>query len=255
MSKLIFTIMLTIFGLASCAKPPATPLPQILAEETVSFVSKDEEEEWMIYCGGVWVSKDLVITAYHCANAAMKFEMSPADKMMAELSGTYPSVLGTVMQFSDKDGFDVLEKGSSRHYKSTVVAVDKEHDLALVKAAHYPSHRIGIVAASLPEIGEEVKVMGHPAGLPYSYTHGYVSAFRSDINQEAVDIKGPFLQITATIVGGNSGGGVFNSSGQLIGIVSFCKNNAMGQGFAIPVSSIKKLIEEYNKTRKDKKSH
>lgn len=251
MSKQFIAILLLALGVMSCfpAKEP-TPVINQLIEETVSFVHLSKKDnEYHTFCSGVWVDEETILTAYHCAAAAAMMNLSPEQQVIAILTDTLPQVIGTSIDFADKSAFDVLETGATKHYPASVIAGDKEHDLALVLASSYPEHRIAMLSKTPVKLGDEVRVMGHPAGIAFTYAHGYVSGFHSGINSDALDIKGPFLQINAGISGGNSGGGVFTSKGYLIGIISFSKTRAAVQGFAIPLGPITKLLKEYKKNK------
>jgi len=78
-----------------------------------------------------------------------------------------------------------------------------------------------------PEVGERVVVLGSPLGLEETVTEGLVSAIRTIRN------RGEFLQISAPISPGSSGGPVLNLKGQVIGIASF-KVKGQDINFAVP---------------------
>ena len=243
-----------ILTLNSCTqKQTKTPIPQQLIEETVAFVSPDKANDWTIDCGGVWVGQDLILTAYHCTPDAKLASMTQNEIFAALLSGEMPNSIGATIYFAGNQSFDVIDQGASSHHKGLVIATDELHDLALIRAYGWPAHREVVFAKESPQIGDEITTIGHPNGLSYSYTRGYVSGFHSGIKSTSIDTQGPFIQINAIVVGGNSGGGVFNSKGHLIGICSFTDSKAIQQGFIIPLGTIKKLMEEYQKKARGKK--
>lgn len=99
------------------------------------------------------------------------------------------------------------------------------------------------------KLAESVFVVGNPLGvLGGSVSTGIVSAKGRELNVEGVDCV--LNQLTATINRGNSGGGVFNYNGELVGMV---KAKATGEGveglgFAIPVDHVFKTYVALRKT-------
>lgn len=130
-------------------------------------------------------------------------------------------------------------------YTATLVGVDSRNDLAVIKI-----DATGLTPATLGDsdmltVGEDVIAIGNPLGeLRGTATGGMISAVSREVNVEGV--KMTLLQTDAAISPGNSGGGLFNSSGSLIGIVNAkaSSENAEGIGFAIPVSSVKQIISD-----------
>ena len=80
--------------------------------------------------------------------------------------------------------------------------------------------------------GERVFVIGAPQGLSYTITDGLLSGTRV-INGRRL------LQFSAPISGGNSGGPLVNSGGQIIGIVALAKVDGKDLNFAVPISAVK----------------
>ncbi|MEJ2671515.1 MAG: trypsin-like peptidase domain-containing protein [Deltaproteobacteria bacterium] len=109
-----------------------------------------------------------------------------------------------------------------------MVAVDEKADLVKL-AVHLPggSPHYLTMSPARPEVGEHVVVLGSPLGLEHTVTEGMVSAIRTVRN------RGEFLQISAPISPGSSGGPVVNMKGQVIGIAAF---QVKGQNinFAVP---------------------
>jgi serine protease Do len=94
-------------------------------------------------------------------------------------------------------------------------------------------------------VGEQVMVVGAPYGLAYSMSVGWVSA-RWRPNTIFPDMPlAEFLQTTATINTGNSGGPLFNMAGEVIGIVSqniSKSGGSEGLGFVVTIRSARELL-------------
>ena len=88
-------------------------------------------------------------------------------------------------------------------------------------------------------VGEEVSVIGNPLGeLTFTLTTGHVSALDRSIN-----VDGTFqnmFQIDAAINSGNSGGPVFNSKGEVIGVATakYSLSGVEGLAFALPIDDV-----------------
>lgn len=109
-----------------------------------------------------------------------------------------------------------------------IVAADEKADLVklVVNLPGGVPHYL-TVSSARPDAGERVIVLGSPLGLEQTATEGMVSAIRN------IRGRGEFLQISAPISPGSSGGPVVNMAGQVIGIATF---QVRGQGinFAVP---------------------
>lgn len=132
----------------------------------------------------------------------------------------------------------------NKKYRASVVATDKYNDLAILKV-----EGVNIASASIPysvktmtsEVGEDVFVLGYPLtstmGEEIKLTTGIVSSktgFQGDVS---------LYQISAPIQPGNSGGPLFDSNGNVIGIVSAKHMDAENVGYAIKASYLKNLME------------
>lgn len=134
---------------------------------------------------------------------------------------------------------------NGEEYEATVVGQDAESDVAVLKI-----EATGLTAAVLGDsdqlsVGSPAVVIGNPLGrLGGSVTAGVISALDRQIKmgEETYNL----LQTDAAINKGNSGGGLFNSKGELIGLV-MAKSGGVsveGLGFAIPINDIKDIIDD-----------
>ncbi|MCI6959916.1 MAG: S1C family serine protease [Oscillospiraceae bacterium] len=130
-------------------------------------------------------------------------------------------------------------------YTATVVGSDQQSDIALLKI-----DATGLTPAVLGDsdsvqVGEVVIAVGNPMGtLGGTVTDGIVSALNRDISVEGNEMT--LMQTSAAISPGNSGGGLFNTNGELIGIVNakYSDEDAEGLGFAIPVNTMKIVVQD-----------
>jgi serine protease Do len=120
-----------------------------------------------------------------------------------------------------------LPKGEIYPLTEMVAADDKADLVKLVVNLPGGSPHYLTVSSTRPEVGEHVVVLGSPLGLEHTVTDGMVSAIRT------IRDRGEFLQISAPISPGSSGGPVVNMTGQVIGIATF---QVRGQNinFAVP---------------------
>ena len=129
-------------------------------------------------------------------------------------------------------------------YSASVVAKDKNNDLAIIKLDEGQGAIMGIpysVDFRMAEVGQDIFVLGYPLittmGEEVKYTNGSISSksgFEGDIST---------YQISAPIQPGNSGGPLFDSKGNVIGIVNAKHTGADNAGYAIKTSYLKALIE------------
>ncbi len=118
-------------------------------------------------------------------------------------------------------------------------AWDRKLDLAVIRidAKELPTLRLGD-SDNLKQ-GANVVVIGNPQGLSHSIVQGVVSAIREFE-------YGPMFQLAIPIEPGNSGGPLLNMNGRVHGIVNMKSAVTDNLGFAIPVNSLKTLLEHPN---------
>ena len=157
-----------------------------------------------------------------------------------------------VIEDAVSGGYDVqvlMQDGTS--YIATVVGYESDNDVAVLKI-----DATGLSAAVIGDsdemlVGEKVYAVGNPLGeLEYTMTDGIVSAKDREISSQ--DSKTGqtktinMFQISAAINSGNSGGPVYNSRGEVIGIstAKYSETGVDGLGFAIPINDAVRIAKD-----------
>jgi len=117
-----------------------------------------------------------------------------------------------------------------------IVAVDKEHDLALLKLSAKQVNAVALDVSDSVRAGQAVVVIGNPLGLESTVSEGIVSALRS---LEGAD---QLIQITAPISPGSSGSPVLNEQGKVIGVAVLKFLQGESLNFAIPSRHVSDLM-------------
>jgi len=137
-----------------------------------------------------------------------------------------------------------------RKAKGRVVGSDADTDLAVIKIdlpGTLPAVTFG--QAEQARVGDIVLAIGNPFGVGQTVTMGIVSALKR--NHLGLNTFENFIQTDAAINPGNSGGALADANGNLLGINSAIyspNGGSLGIGFAIPVSTAKKIMEQIIQT-------
>jgi serine protease DegQ len=137
-----------------------------------------------------------------------------------------------------------------RKAKGRIVGSDPETDLAVIKIElnnNIPAITFG--QSDQAQVGDIVLAVGNPFAVGQTVTMGIVSAVKR--NHLGLNAFENFIQTDAAINPGNSGGALADVNGNLIGINSAIyspNGGSLGIGFAIPVSTAKKVMEQIIQT-------
>jgi serine protease DegQ len=163
---------------------------------------------------GVLVSHDgYILTNHHVVEAADQIEVALAD---------------------------------GRKAKGHIIGSDPETDLAVIKielGKNLPAITFG--QSDEAQVGDIVLAVGNPFAVGQTVTMGIISALKR--NHLGLNAFENFIQTDAAINPGNSGGALVDANGNLIGINSAIyspNGGSLGIGFAIPVSTAKKIMEQ-----------
>jgi len=124
----------------------------------------------------------------------------------------------------------VTQKGKS--WVAQSVYLDEQHDLWFLKVPNLNAHPVEIRVFETLQVGEDAFAIGSPQGLSGSFTSGVISALREDPR------LGSVVQTTAPISHGSSGGALFDSAGNLIGIMDFFYADGENLNFAISADAV-----------------
>ena len=159
------------------------------------------------------------------------------------------------VQFVNEKSVDAKVKGASERRDVAVIAVklsDLDDDtISKIKIATLGD-------STKLKVGNGIIAIGNALGYGQSVTTGVVSAINREVTIDEITTK--MIQIDAAINGGNSGGALLNSSGEVVGInsakysssVSSTSASIEGMGFAIPITDIKDLITSLMNGEEDK---
>ena len=136
-----------------------------------------------------------------------------------------------------------LQNGET--YDASIVGSDATSDIAVLNIEATGLTPAVIGDSDALAVGETVVAVGNPLGtLSNTVTDGIISALNREVTVEDNDMT--LLQTNASISPGNSGGGLFNANGELIGIVNAKSSysEAEGIGFAIPIDQAMEIAQQ-----------
>ena len=195
--------------------------------------SSIQEQEVLAGTGsGVVVGKDYVLTNYHVVEGSTSLKIT-------------------------------VSNGSSEEpteYDATLVAYDENLDIAVVHVPNLNLNPVPLGDSDSLQVGDWAICIGNPLGEQFSgtVTTGIISALDRAVSSNSVDkygrretITNTMIQTDAAINSGNSGGGLFSVSGELMGIPTlkytgsaYSRATVEGIGMAIPINAAKPLIED-----------
>jgi S1-C subfamily serine protease len=127
-----------------------------------------------------------------------------------------------------------------RVFDGKVQGADEVTDLAVVKINGKDLPVAPLGNSDKVQVGDWAIAVGNPLGLDNTVTLGIVSTLKRSSAQVGIpDKRLDFIQTDAAINPGNSGGPLLNSEGEVIGINTAIRADAMGIGFAIPINKAK----------------
>ena len=177
---------------------------------------------------GVVIGEGFVLTNYHVVEKAARLEVTVTD-----------------------------DAGKTTQYAASLVAWDENLDAAIIYAPDCKLPAVTLGDSDKMLVGDWAICIGNPLGFTKTTTVGIVSALNRGIESETYDkygrketISNAMIQVDAAINSGNSGGGMFSVTGELMGIPTlkytgsyYSGASVEGIGMCIPVNAVKPLIE------------
>lgn len=127
-------------------------------------------------------------------------------------------------------------KGSIR-YRVLNQSSIPELDVCILHTQNLPLPSVRLETESNTAIGDKVFLYGYPNAVGLSLRHGTIKQLHPFRDSQIIETN-------AGIVHGTSGGGLFNSTGRLIGLTTFMQNSKKGRFFAVPVDWVKNLLNK-----------
>ncbi len=150
-----------------------------------------------------------------------------------------------VVKGADKIKVTTYDKNE---YDAGLIGYDDTNDIAVLKIDAKGLKPVTIGDSDKLSVGDSVVAIGNPLGeLTFSLTSGNVSALDRQVKIQNNSMK--LIQTDCAINSGNSGGALFNSSGEVIGITNAKSSGGFTQasvdniGFAIPINSVNGIID------------
>jgi S1-C subfamily serine protease len=134
-------------------------------------------------------------------------------------------------------------------YPATIVGVDPDHDIAVLKITA-PQSKLKVVprgSSSALQVGQKVLAIGNPFNLEQTLTTGIISALERPLQAPSGQIIAGVIQTDASINPGNSGGPLLNSRGEMIGMntaILSGSGGSVGIGFAVPIDTINGIVAD-----------
>ena len=247
--------------------PPVVDIPDDNSNETVSMVKNDEPVKVDIEHGSTGysnLSRADVVELVADAVVEITTSIVQTNSFFGGNYVTSGAGSGVVIAQSDEyayivTNYHVISGASSVSVTLTDRTVveaeyldgDVSHDIAMIRIKtdkKFPKIVCG--SSDSIRVGEDVVAIGNPLGqLGGTVTEGIISALDRTITIDGMTMT--LIQTSAAVNPGNSGGGLFNMSGELIGIVN-AKQSAEGiegLGFAIPIDSVYDMLVEIIETK------
>ena len=187
----------------------------------------ETKEELASTGSGVVVGEGFVLTNYHVVEDADSLKVTVTD-----------------------------DSGETTEYAASLVAYDENLDAAILYAPDCTLPAVTLGDSDKLLVGDWAICIGNPLGFAKTTTVGVISALNRGIESETYDkygrketITNAMIQVDAAINSGNSGGGMFSVTGELMGIPTlkytgsyYSGSSVEGIGMCIPINAVKPLI-------------
>lgn len=256
-------------------------LATVESDQTVSLVYDvvELDPNHHSLCTAVWVGRKTIMTAAHCAEGNVDsqrdlliyqalvqngYDPQLAKRLVAlglddidddnpfypdlvknaaAIARTIhaPPVLGSDIAYAVKSEIVDLDTAPTTLHHGTVIVNNHKLDLALIRVdGPVPSHTIVQLADHTPPVGARVSIMGHVYGNWYYFRTGEVGAYRHSLAKLS-GTQGAFMQVSIPMSHGDSGAGIFDDQGKLVGIADMINSNVAG-GYCLHLDTLRSFL-------------
>ncbi|MBN8570999.1 MAG: trypsin-like peptidase domain-containing protein [Ignavibacteria bacterium] len=205
----------------------------------------------------------LVSIWYHTTDNYSYYSYTSNDTTLLNGSGFIfraDGLIGTNFHVVERIDSIIVKTSDGNFYYAEIVLIDEKNDFAILKIISEDSlnfQTINFGNSDNVKQGQDVYAIGSPLGFEYTISQGIVAAIRQN---EKVDFTDPVtympivktfekvIQITAAISPGNSGGALFNSKGEVIGITTYTFMGYGNLNFAVAINAFKRTAALINTT-------
>ena len=233
-----------------CGAFIATTVPALAWDiDTMNYQIENTNVIVSEICSGtiIDVKQRLVLTANHCITQNLtEVEKKTIDPVTGDITTKKMMERRPMFIETWKRSTSDYTVISAQRFVAKIVGWDEPSDLAILQVideAYMPTMAAPMASDSYTYLrGKTVYAVGNPGiELDNSLTQGIISA-----PMRAFDVAGNgnrtlYFQHSASIMGGSSGGAIYNDNGELIGVVS-AGFKAMDAGLAVPIVETKKLL-------------
>lgn len=198
---LILTLSFLLFGRINGQSLSAEKIYQKVKDAVVVVFGYNSDDELISQGSGVVLNdKGYVVTNYHVLEGCERLE---------------------IMHDNDEIPY------------ADIVGIDPDKDILIIKIydKRFPSIKLGNVQSL--KVGQRIYAIGNPMGFENTISEGIISGLRN-FQESGIN----YIQITASISHGSSGGAVVNDKGELIGISTSTIEDGQNLNFAIPIDEV-----------------
>jgi hypothetical protein len=251
------------------------------SDQTVSLVTDivELDPNHHSMCTAVWVGRKTIMTAAHCAEGNVEaqralliyqalvkngYDPQIARKLIAlglddidddnpffpdivknaaAIARTIhaPPIMGSRIAYIVKSEVTDIDTAPTTLHQGIVTAYNDKYDLALIEVrGPIPPHTVITLAEHAPPVGARVSITGHVYGNWWFFRTGEVGAYRHSLLKHA-GVAGKFMEVSIPMSHGDSGGGIFDDHGHLIGIADLASNAVPG-GYCIHLDTIRSFL-------------
>ena len=246
----IYNPVVTTNGTQSGQSTPKVPTTTIVMSQSDSPVVSDGEGTY------VYVNEKAAPSVVSIVTEAISYNVfygnyvdsGAGSGVIIANSGNYYYIITNNHVIDGFSNITVYTAGNTgdKGYTATVMGADWTNDIAVIRIESDEKLTVAEPAKSASVVtGQSIAAIGNPLGMfSGTITPGIISSVARNVKIEGVSME--LMQHSASVSPGNSGGGLFNMYGQLIGIVN-AKSSGTGVegiGFAIPVDTAVRVADD-----------